>query len=140
MDDRSRHGGAIEDGFQTVLLVEDDHDLRALLELTLEAPRRRIVTAGDGVEALDLVDSLRPDLLLTDWMLPGLSGIELLEHLRRNEETARIPVIMITIRDDARSRQRALAGGVHAFLTKPFRPSELQAAVERALAGARVRP
>jgi two-component system phosphate regulon response regulator PhoB len=122
-------------GVKTVLLVEDDHDLRALLELALEAPNRRIVTAGDGAKALDLVITLRPDLLLTDWMLPGLSGIEVIEHMRRNEETAGIPVIMITIRDDDESRQRARDGGVYAFLTKPFRPTELQATVERALAG-----
>jgi len=121
---------------KTVLLIEDDHDLRALLELTLEAPDRRIVSTSDGCQALELARSLRPDLLVTDWMLPGLSGIEVIERLRRNEETAGIPVIMVTIRDDEQSRQRAGTVGVFAFMTKPFRPAELQAAVDQALNGA----
>jgi len=118
---------------KTVLLIEDDHDLRALLELTLEAPDRRIICASDGCQALELARSLRPDLVLTDWMLPGLSGIEVIEHLKRNEETAGIPVIMVTIRDDKQSRQRAWTVGVFAFMTKPFRPAELQTTVDQAL-------
>lgn len=118
---------------RTILLAEDDPGLRAVLRLTLERSDHRVVATGDGSECLRLARTLLPDLLVIDWMLPGLDGIDVVERLKEAPRTAAIPAIMVTVRDDVRSTERAAAAGVFAYLTKPFRPLELLEMTDRAL-------
>jgi len=92
---------------------------------TLEDPQYRIIEAADGLEALECARSERPDLLVLDWMMPGMSGIEVARTLRQEPETAGIPIILLTAKGleaDARAGREV---GSHAYLVKPFSPLEL---------------
>jgi CheY-like chemotaxis protein len=116
------------------LLIADDHDhLRLLVSKTLSGPDYRIVEARDGDEALSLALSETPDLLLLDWMMPGRSGIQVVEALRRDPGLSDVPVIMLTARAQNADRNRAVTVGVHAYLVKPFSPIELMETVEKIL-------
>ena len=84
----------------TILVVEDEADLSVLLRYNLEAEGFRVLTAESGDEAADAIKESIPDLILLDWMLPGLSGIELCRRWRSREETSRVPIIMITARGE----------------------------------------
>src|ERR1700741_285441 len=104
----------------TILIVEDEADLGLMLRYNLEAEGFRVVTALSGDEATDRIREGVPDLILLDWMLPGLSGIELCRRWRAREETARVPIIMITARGEEEERVRRLATGADDHLGKPF--------------------
>ena len=88
---------------------------------------------GNGLEAIELARRCAPDLILLDWMMPGLSGLEVVEILRHDPETAGIPIIMLSSCDQAESIKQILALGVIAYLAKPFSPVELLQTVESAL-------
>ena len=118
---------------KTILLVDDQLDLRTLVRMTLEDPALRIVEAANGQEAIDRARSLVPDLILLDWMMPGLDGLEVVETLRAEDATRTIPVVMLTSRNQKSDVDRALAAGVNTHLTKPFSPLELLQAVEQVL-------
>lgn len=111
-----------------ILVADDDDSVRSLLRLTLPAGGVEVVEARDGEEALELISSHAPDLLLLDWKMPGRSGADVLAEVRRSHPT--LPVIVLTA-DQAESTH-ALAGalGADTFLTKPFSPVELLEAVE----------
>lgn len=115
---------------QTILLADDEAHLRTLVRTTLEDPGYRIVEAATGTAALDLIRSERPDLVVLDLMMPGLSGLEVLGRLRGEPETARIPVVMLTATGQDKDRRRALKLGADAYLVKPFSPLELLQTVE----------
>ena len=116
------------------ILIADDHDhLRLLVSKTLCGPDYHIVEARDGDEALALALSETPDLLLLDWMMPGRSGIQVVEALRRDPGMSDVPVIMLTARAQNADRNRAVTVGVHAYLVKPFSPIELMETVEKIL-------
>jgi two-component system phosphate regulon response regulator PhoB len=116
------------------ILIADDHDhLRLLVSKTLSGPDYRIVEARDGDEAYALALSEGPDLLLLDWMMPGRSGIQVVEALRRDPGMSDVPVIMLTARAQNADRNRAVTVGVHAYLVKPFSPIELMETVEKIL-------
>ena len=121
-----------------VLVVEDEPPLQKLLAYNLEAAGFETAQAFDGEEAVTLIEERPPDLLLLDWMLPQLSGIELCRRLRRRPETARLPIIMLTARGEEHDRLRGLETGADDFVTKPFSPAELIARVRAVLR--RVRP
>ncbi|RYZ59015.1 MAG: response regulator, partial [Proteobacteria bacterium] len=93
----------------TILIVEDEADLAVLLRYNLEAEGFRVAAATSGDEAVERIRDGVPDLILLDWMLPGLSGIELCRRWRAREETARTPIIMITARGEEEERVRGLA-------------------------------
>lgn len=112
-----------------VLVVEDDADLRAYL-LRLLRPRYRVAAARDGVEGLDKARVLRPDLVLTDVMMPRLSGLELLRALRGEAELASIPCVLLTALAGAEARIEALDRGASDYVTKPFREAELLARID----------
>jgi len=117
----------------TILIVEDEADLALMVRYNLEAEGFRVATAATGDEATELMRESLPDLILLDWMLPGLSGIELCRRWRSKEETARIPIIMITARGEEEERVRGLATGADDYVVKPFSIPELQARIQALL-------
>jgi two-component system phosphate regulon response regulator PhoB len=116
-----------------ILIVEDEADLALMMRYNLEAEGFRVSTAATGDEAAELMRETLPDLILLDWMLPGLSGIELCRRWRAREETARIPIIMITARGEEEERIRGLATGADDYVVKPFSVPELQARINALL-------
>ncbi len=122
----------------SVLIVEDEAPLQKLLAYNLRAAGFDTAAAYDGEEAMLLIAEREPDLLLVDWMLPQLSGLELCRRLRRRPETAHIPIIMLTARGEEPDRLRGLETGADDYVTKPFSPAELIARMRAVLR--RVRP
>lgn len=118
---------------KSILIADDEVNLRLLVSTTLADPRYQILEAADGDEALRLVQSAHPDLVLLDWMMPGLSGIEVLQRIKQAPATRDIPVIMLTARAQADEIDRGLALGAYAYLTKPFSPLALMDKVEAVL-------
>ena len=110
---------------QRVLVVDDERDITALVAYHLAKAGYRVTTASSGTAALQAVEAQVPDLVVLDLMLPGRSGFEVLEELRRREETRDVGVILLTARRDAPDRIRGLASGADDYLTKPFSPEEL---------------
>ena len=110
---------------KTILIADDDEDLRLLVQVTLESPTYRIFTAVDGRKALEAVNQHRPDLLIIDWMMPGLNGCEAVAQLRENPETASIPVVMLTARDGLEAKEEIVSLALAGYLAKPFSPLEL---------------
>lgn len=108
-----------------ILVVEDDEPMAILLRYNLEAAGCLVETIRSGIAAIDRLALNAPDLVLLDWMLPGLSGPEVLRQLRERPRTAGIPVIMLTARNSAEDRRRAVSLGVNAYLVKPFALSDL---------------
>lgn len=116
-----------------VLIVEDEEPLRMLLQYNLESEGYSVETSARGDEAELRLRESQPDLLLLDWMLPGLSGIELCRRLRAREETERLPVIMLTARGEEAERIRGLSTGADDYVVKPFSIPELMARVRAIL-------
>ncbi len=110
---------------KTILIADDESSLRMLARITLDDPDYRILEAADGLTALDLVRSDKPDLLILDWMMPGLTGIEVTQSLRQDPRTATIPIIMLTAKGQDTDKAQGRAAGVKAYLVKPFSPLEL---------------
>ena len=121
-----------------VLLVEDDAALAELVCWHLERDGYVVERTPDGEEALLLATENPPDLVLLDWMIEGISGIEVCRRLRRRPDTANIPIIMLTARGEEEDRVRGLETGADDYVTKPFSPRELIARVGAVLR--RVRP
>jgi CheY-like chemotaxis protein len=117
----------------TILLCDDDEGLRELMRVTLQPSGYQFVEAVDGEGALRELASSVPDLVLLDVMLPGYSGIEVLEAMRTDETLRDIPVIVVSAWQTPEDREAALAAGADAFLPKPFEPDELTASVEQLL-------
>jgi two-component system phosphate regulon response regulator PhoB len=103
-----------------VLVVEDEAALATLLRYNLEKNGFRVEEAGDGQEALNRIAETTPDLVLLDWMLPTLSGIEVCRQIRRRHETRNLPVIMVTARSEDQDAVRGLNTGADDYITKPF--------------------
>ncbi|MBK8629162.1 MAG: phosphate regulon transcriptional regulator PhoB [Sphingomonadales bacterium] len=116
-----------------LLIVEDDASLAELLSWTAEAEGYAVQVTGDGEEALLLVREQAPDLILLDWMIDNVPGIEVCRQLRRAPETREIPIIMLTARGEEEDKVRGLKTGADDYVTKPFSPRELMARVETLL-------
>jgi two-component system, OmpR family, phosphate regulon response regulator PhoB len=116
-----------------VLIVEDEAPLAELLRYNLEAEGFRVSHAETGEEAEILVAEERPDLVLLDWMLPQVSGIELCRRLRTRPETRAIPIVMLTARGEEGDRIRGLSTGADDYVVKPFSLPELMARVKAIL-------
>src|SRR5712691_2973210 len=116
-----------------ILLCETEQTLRNLLRASLDGLGHEIHEAANGEEGLRLAHQLVPDLVLLDMMMPGRSGLEVLQELRADPALADIAVVMVTARVQADDREGALAAGADAFLSKPFRPAELVALVSELL-------
>jgi two-component system phosphate regulon response regulator PhoB len=121
----------------TILVVEDETALVAMLRYNLEREGFRVVEASDGEEAQVAVAENKPDLILLDWMLPHLSGIDLCRQLRRGAGTRDIPIIIVTARGEEADKIRGLNTGADDYVTKPFSPRELIARVRAVLRRAR---
>ena len=121
-----------------LLLAEDDPAMVELLRYTFERQGFDVAHTASGEEALLLAVERGPDLIVLDWMLEELSGIEVCRRLRRDPETANIPIIMLTARGEESDRVRGLETGADDYVTKPFSPTELVARVRAVLR--RVRP
>ncbi|WP_353217589.1 response regulator, partial [Sandarakinorhabdus sp.] len=121
-----------------ILLVEDDASLIELVTYNLEKEGFDVVRTGDGEEALTLAEEEKPDLVILDWMIANLSGIEVCRRLRRAPATANLPIVMLTARGDEADRIRGLETGADDYMTKPFSPRELIARIRAVLR--RLRP
>ncbi len=116
-----------------VLIVEDEEAISALLSYNLEKEGFSVAISADGEDAMLNVRESRPDLILLDWMLPNVSGIELCRQLRGQMETREIPVIMLTARGKEEDRVRGLMTGADDYVTKPFSMTELVARMRAVL-------
>ena len=121
-----------------LLLVEDDRPLADLVTFHFERAGYSVTRTGDGEEALILVDEVKPDIILLDWMIEGISGIEVCRRLRRRPQSANVPILMLTARGEEADRIRGFETGADDYVTKPFSPKELVARVAAVMR--RVRP
>ncbi|MEL7258680.1 MAG: phosphate regulon transcriptional regulator PhoB [Pseudomonadota bacterium] len=117
----------------SVLLVEDEPAQREVLAYNLEADGFAVTSAGNGEEALMLVDEAAPDVILLDWMLPNVSGIEVCRRLKTRPETRNVPIIMISARSEEVDRVRGLETGADDYVIKPYSVIELMARVRAQL-------
>lgn len=122
----------------SVLLVEDEPAQREVLAYNLEAEGFDVLRASDGEEALMLLEETPPDIVLLDWMLPNVSGIEVCRRMKSRSESRAIPVIMISARSEEVDRVRGLETGADDYVVKPYSVAELMARVRAQLR--RVRP
>lgn len=116
-----------------VLAVDDENHIRRLLEVNLARAGYRVTTAADGEEALQKVQEERPDLIVSDVMMPRIDGFELLRRLKAGAETHDIPVLMLTAKAQDRDIFTGWQSGADGYLTKPFNPAELLTWVKRTL-------
>ena len=121
-----------------VLIVEDEKALAEILEYNFKKEGYSVDTASDGEIALDKIIFKAPDLVILDWMLPKLSGIELCKKVRSNKKIKNIPIIMLTARGEEEDRLKGLEMGVDDYVTKPFSINELLARAKAVLK--RIRP
>lgn len=122
----------------TVLVAEDEGALITLLRYNLEREGYRVIEALNGEEALLIASEHQPDLVLLDWMLPQLSGIEVCRRLRTRQETRNVPIVMLTARGEETDRIRGLDTGADDYITKPFSMTELLARLRAVMR--RIRP
>ncbi|PCH81901.1 MAG: phosphate regulon transcriptional regulatory protein PhoB [Hyphomicrobiales bacterium] len=116
-----------------ILIVEDEEALGTLLRYNLEAEGYEVQLIAEGDEAETALHESVPDLLILDWMLPGLSGIELCRRLRARKQTKRLPIIMLTARGEESERIRGLSTGADDYVVKPFSVPELMARINAML-------
>ena len=121
-----------------VLVMEDEDALATLVQYNLEKEGYKVVVAADGEEGMLQIDERLPDLVLLDWMLPKLSGIEVCRRIRGRPETRNLPIIMLTARGEETDRVRGLDTGADDYMTKPFSMTELIARIRAVLR--RIRP
>ncbi len=120
-----------------IFIVEDEAAVVTLIEYNLEREGFEVSIARDGREALLAVDENPPDLVVLDWMLPEVTGIEVCRQFRRRQSTKAIPVIMLTARGEEADKVRGLGAGADDYITKPFSPAELVARINALLRRAR---
>jgi len=117
----------------SVLVVEDDVAIRDMLSFTMKQSGIDCDTVADGEAGLEFLKHQQPDLILLDWMLPGIDGIEFIRRLRANEFLANIPVIMLTARGESEDMVKGLGVGADDYINKPFSPPELMARIKALL-------
>lgn len=120
-------------GGQKILIVEDEPDIRKLVNYNLVQERFKVIEAEDGEQALRIIQHDKPHLVVLDLMLPGLSGVEVCRILREREDTAKLPILMLTAKAGEADRVVGLEMGADDYLSKPFSPRELVARVRAIL-------
>lgn len=123
---------------QNVLIIDDDPKLLKMLQRTLVYENLNVLTATDGLEALPLVQSQRPDLIIVDWMMPKMDGLSFIQRLR--DEENKTLILMLTARDAIENRVEGLESGADDYLVKPFAPAELVARVHAMLRRVEAKP
>ncbi len=116
-----------------ILVVEDEPAIQELIAVNLEHAGHHVIRARDAESALQIVNDALPDLLLVDWMLPGMSGAALAKQLRHEERTRQIPIILLTARSSEQDKIHGLEAGADDYVTKPFSPRELLARIKAVL-------
>ena len=114
-----------------ILVVDDENHIRRLVEVNLVRGGYRVSQAFDGRDALEKMESERPDMIVLDWMMPRMDGFALLVHLKKDPKTAEIPILMLTAKAQDADIFAGWASGVDGYLTKPFNPMELMMFVRR---------
>ena len=117
----------------TILVVEDEPDIQELIAYNVEKAGHVAQRAGSAEQALEMIRDALPHLVLIDWMLPGMSGIDLAKWLRGNRRTEGIPLIMVTARGAEQDKLAGLETGADDYMTKPFSPAELNARIKAVL-------
>jgi two-component system response regulator MtrA len=117
-----------------ILVAEDDSDLRLLVSLKLESAGHEVVAVEDGTSAANRCGAIRPDLVILDLMMPGMSGLEVCRFIRADDDLRSTPVILLTARAQAADIEAGKDAGVDEYLTKPFSPRELAFRVDSLLA------
>ncbi|UYM05997.1 response regulator [Solicola gregarius] len=110
---------------RTVLVVDDTASIRLLIRTNLELEGFRVEEASDGVECLERVDEIAPDLITVDVVMPQLNGFDTVQALRARESTAYVPIVMVTTQAQATDIRRGRAAGADAYVVKPFDPDQL---------------
>ena len=118
-----------------VLVLEDEPAVQILLKKQLAAHGFTVTVAGDGLDGLMKLESLKPDLIICDVMMPNLDGIEFVKAIKGNQNTQKIPVIFLTAKTDPRSMIEGINVGARFYVTKPFQIDDLLAKIRRALTG-----
>ena len=116
-----------------ILLVEDEKPIRSMLEFALKKEGYSVFEVENGADAEAAIEYWLPDLVLMDWMLPDISGIEIIKILKKNEHTKNIPVIMLTAKTEESHKVMGLEAGADDYITKPFSPRELIARIQAVL-------
>ena len=117
----------------TVLVVEDEPAIQVLVAACLQNAGHQVVRADTAEEAMNRVKEVLPDVVLLDWMMPGMSGLQLARRLRSDERTRDLPIIMLTARSEENDKIAGLEAGADDYLTKPFSPRELLARIKAVL-------
>ena len=117
----------------TILVVEDEPAIQELISATLQHAGHRVMRAYSAEEAVPLVNGTLPDVVLLDWMLPGMNGIQFARRLRGEDRTRELPIIMLTARGEEQDKVAGLDSGADDYLTKPFSPRELVARIKAVL-------
>ena len=118
---------------KVICIVDDQPSLRQMLRFALNIHGLQVIEAENGVDALNKLANHNVDMMIVDWQMPEMDGLELVRQLRKSEEYAKVPVVIISCRDDLSARQEARSLGVMTWLKKPFRIAEVQLAVESGL-------
>jgi len=116
-----------------ILVVEDEDAIRAMLVMVLEQAGFKSIAAADAEDAQKILDNSSPDLILLDWMLPGISGVEWLRRLKKEPMYRDVPIILLTARGEEEDKVRGLGCGADDYITKPFSPKELVARIRAVL-------
>lgn len=124
----------------TILVVDDHEEIREALAEILEEEGHNILQAADGLQALEVISSKRPDVVLLDIAMPGMDGLETLRRLKDQPESATLPVIMVTAQGDRQNMVKAVQLGVRDYVTKPWEPGEVEMCVNWAIKAANVAP
>ena len=117
----------------TILVVEDEPGIQEVLKFNLGQHGHDVIIAPDAEEAISLLRGALPDLILLDWMLPGMSGVDLARRIRNDGRQKNIPIIMLTARSEERDKIQGLDIGADDYITKPFSPRELMARIKAVL-------
>ena len=116
-----------------ILLADDEEDIKTIVTMFLQAQGYEVITAFDGLDTLEKIQSDRPDLLLLDIMMPVLDGFEVCKRLRANPETAELPILMLSAAAHSESITRGMKAGANDYIVKPFEPEMLLEKIRRIL-------
>ena len=124
-------------GEHTILIVDDEPHIRRLVQVNLERAGYKTREAADGQQCLDEVKREQPDLILLDWIMPILNGMDTMKALQADPRTCEIPVVFLTARGQDEDVFKGWASGASSYITKPFNPREIMAFVDRIMLGKR---